>query len=77
MAFLTKYYIEQHHEDEADGKTDGAEIGMMTAKAKPSSVFCKRGDISSFIRKMNAAPSMVPNRGMGNPKINVIGDQAG
>ena len=27
---LTKYYIEQHHEDEADGKTDGAEIAVVT-----------------------------------------------
>ena len=23
---LTKYYIEHHHQDEADGKTDGAQI---------------------------------------------------
>ena len=23
---LTKYYIEHHHQDEADGKTDGAEV---------------------------------------------------
>ena len=28
MVILTKHYIEQKHEDEADGKTDGAEIGV-------------------------------------------------
>ena len=29
-------------------------------------------DILSFIRKTNAAPSMVPNKGMSSPKIRAI-----
>ena len=52
--------------------SDHTDAATITPEAKPSNVFCKRGDISSFIRKTNAAPSMVPNRGMSNPKINVI-----
>ena len=31
ICFLTHYHIEYHHQDEADGKADGAEIRVMTA----------------------------------------------
>ena len=29
---LTHYYVKYHHQDEADGKADGAEIGMLTVR---------------------------------------------
>ena len=48
------------------------EAATMTPEANPSSDFCTRGDISSFIRKTKAAPSMVPSRGMSSPRTNAI-----
>ena len=29
---LTHYYVKYHHQDEADGKADGAEIGVLTVR---------------------------------------------
>ena len=57
--------------------SDHTDAATITPEAKPNNVFCKRGAISSRIRKTNAAPSMVPNRGMSNPKINAINYLAG
>ena len=53
--------------------SDHTDAATITPEAKPSNVFCKRGDISSFIRKTKAAPSMVPINGMSNPITSVIG----
>jgi hypothetical protein len=47
--------------------SDHTEAATITPEAKPNNDFCKRGDISSFIRNTNAAPSMVPNKGMSSP----------
>ena len=51
---------------------DHTEAATITPEAKPCNDFCKRGDISSFIRKTNAAPSIVPNRGMISPMNKAI-----
>ena len=51
---------------------DHTEVATITPEAKPNSVFCTRGDRSSFMKKTNAAPSMVPKRGMRKPIIRVM-----
>ena len=38
---------------------DHTDAATITPEAKPNNDFCKRGDISSFIRKTNAAPTPV------------------
>ena len=53
----------------SNDQTDAATI---TPEAKPNSVFCTRGDKPSFMKKTNAAPSMVPKRGMSKPKAKVM-----
>ena len=40
--------------------------------AKSNSDFCTRTDISSFIRKTNAEPNIVPGNEISNPFINVV-----
>ena len=40
--------------------------------AKPNSDFCTRTDISSFIKKTNAEPSIVPSSGISSPITNVV-----
>ena len=52
--------------------SDHTEAATITPEAKPSSDFWSRGDISSRMRKTNAAPSMVPNKGMSSPIANAI-----
>lgn len=53
--------------------SDQTDAATITPEANPNSDFCKRSDISPFIRKTNAAPSIVPNRGISNPMTNAIG----
>ena len=53
--------------------SDHTEAATITPEANPNSVFCTRGDKSSFMKKTNAAPSMVPNRGMSKPMARVMG----
>ena len=52
--------------------SDHTDAATITPEANPSNDFCKRGDISSRMRKTNAAPSIVPNRGMSSPMTNAI-----
>ena len=40
--------------------------------AKPNSDFCTRTDISSFIKKTNDEPSIVPSSGISSPITNVV-----
>ena len=53
----------------SNDQTDAATI---TPEANPNNNFCNRTDISSFIRKTNAEPSIVPNSGSRIPIINVV-----
>ena len=39
----------------------------MTPEAKPNNDFCRRTDISSFMKKTKAAPSIVPSKGISKP----------
>ena len=41
----------------------------ITPLANPNSVFCSRSGISFFMKKTNADPSMVPNKGSSIPII--------
>ena len=50
--------------------SDHTEAATITPEAKPNSDFCKRGDMSFFMKKTNAAPSIVPNKGIN--KLTVI-----
>ena len=52
--------------------SDHTDAATITPDAKPSNNFCSRGDISSRMKKTNAAPSMVPQRGMSRPITSVI-----
>jgi hypothetical protein len=49
--------------------SDHTEAATITPEAKPSSDFCTRADMSFFIKKTNAAPSVVPSRGISNPIV--------
>ena len=49
--------------------SDHTEAATITPDAKPNSVFCKRGDMSFFIKKTNEAPNIVPNNGISNPTV--------
>lgn len=48
---------------------DHTEAATITPEAKPNSDFCKRGDMSFFMKKTNEAPSIVPNNGINNPIV--------
>ena len=52
--------------------SDHTDAATITPEAKPNNVFCTRGDRSSFMKKTNAAPSIVPSRGISSPRINVV-----
>lgn len=52
--------------------SDHTEAATITPEANPNSVFCTRGDISSFIKKTNAEPNIVPSSGINSPMINVV-----
>jgi hypothetical protein len=52
--------------------SDHTDAATMTPEAKPSKNFCNNSDISSFIRKTNADPSIVPSNGINNPMINMV-----
>ena len=51
---------------------DQTAAATITPEAKPKSVFCTRGDMSSFMKKTNAEPSIVPNSGISSPIPNVV-----
>ena len=52
--------------------SDHTDAATITPEAKPSNDFCSRGDISPRMKKTNAAPSIVPKRGIKSPIINVV-----
>ena len=54
--------------------SDHIDAATITPEAKPKSDFCNRGDISSFMKKTNAAPSIVPKRGTNSPIKSVINE---
>ena len=47
--------------------SDQIDAATITPDAKPSSDFCSRIDIPSFIIKTKAEPSIVPSNGMNRP----------
>ena len=49
--------------------SDHTEAATITPEAKPSSDFCKRGDMSFFMKKTNEAPNIVPNNGINSPIV--------
>ena len=51
---------------------DQTEAATITPEAKPSSAFCSLTDISPFIIKTKADPSMVPSKGMSNPITSMV-----
>ena len=51
---------------------DHTDAATITPDAKPNNVFCNRADISSFMNKTKAEPSIVPNSGTRSPMIIVI-----
>lgn len=51
---------------------DQTEAATITPEAKPSSAFCSLTDISPFIIKTKADPSMVPSKGMSNPIASMV-----
>ena len=52
--------------------SDQTDAATITPDAKPRSDFCTHGEISSFMKKTNAAPSIVPSSGISSPIINVV-----
>ena len=52
--------------------SDHTEAATITPEAKPNNVFCRRGDISSFMKNTKAEPSMVPSRGMNSPTVSGV-----
>ena len=42
---------------------DHTDAATITPEAKPNNDFCKRGDMSFFMKKTKPAPSMVPKKG--------------
>ena len=52
--------------------SDHTDAATITPEAKPNNDFCTRADISSFIRKTNAEPNIVPNSGINSPMISVV-----
>ena len=53
--------------------SDHTEAATITPEANPSRAFCKRTGISSFIRKTNPDPIIVPSRGINKPRAFTIG----
>ena len=51
---------------------DHTDAATITPEAKPNNDFCNRADISSFIMKTKAEPSIVPNSGIRSPMIIVV-----
>ena len=51
---------------------DHTDAATITPEAKPNNDFCSRADISSFIKKTKAEPSIVPNSGIRSPIIIVV-----
>ena len=49
--------------------SDHTEAATITPEAKPNSDFCKRGDMSFFMKKTNEAPNIVPNNGINSPTV--------
>jgi hypothetical protein len=49
--------------------SDHTEAATITPEAKPNNDFCKRGDMSFFMKKTNEAPNIVPNNGINNPTV--------
>ena len=47
--------------------SDHTDAATITPDAKPSSVYCSRTDIPSFIIKTKAEPSIVPSKGRSKP----------
>ena len=52
--------------------SDQTEAATITPEANPNRAFCNRAGISSFIRKTNPDPSIVPNKGIKRPIIFTI-----
>ena len=48
------------------------EAATITPEVNSNSVFCTRGDISSFIKKTKDEPNIVPSSGINSPMINVV-----
>ena len=49
--------------------SDHMEAATITPEAKPKRNFCRRGDISSFMKNTNAAPSIVPRKGINKVRM--------
>lgn len=49
--------------------SDHTEAATITPEAKPNNDFCNFGDISFFMKKTKAAPSIVPNKGINKPIV--------
>ena len=77
---LTHYYVEHHHQHETYDKTDGTEVGVLTAGGFRNQFFdddvehgaCSRAAISSRIKNTKAEPSIVPSSGINSPISNVV-----
>ncbi len=54
--------------------SDHTDAATMTPDAKPNSDFCRRTDISPFMKNTKAEPSIVPSNGISSPMINVMLD---
>ena len=52
--------------------SDHTDAATITPDAKPSNDFCNLGDMSFFMKKTKAEPSIVPKRGINNPITNVV-----
>ena len=52
--------------------SDHTDAATITPDAKPSSDFCNLTDISPFIKKTKAEPSIVPSNGISSPMINIV-----
>ncbi len=49
--------------------SDQTEAAIITPEAKPNNDFCSLGDMSFFMKKTKAAPSMVPSIGINKPIV--------
>ncbi len=52
--------------------SDHTDAATITPEANPSSDFCTRSGILSFMKNTNAEPSMVHSRGMSSPITSVV-----
>ena len=48
---------------------DHTDAATITPDAKPNNDFCNLGDMSFFMKKTKAAPSIVPNKGINKPRV--------